>query len=169
MISIRRILLGLFLGGLLVAGLTITFAADPATRTILRSEMPAMDAEPANMATPIYSHAWWAAQGDIDRYREKYSEAILVIIPGAIDKPVYVFGGEGAANSMIVTPMHRLPLYADAIRAGRAVWCPLREAFAALAGKSLPGNQDESPAIAETARLRAAIAQAIETLSSAAK
>lgn len=169
MISTRRILLGLFLGALLVAGLTVTFAQDgrasPANpRSVLRADMPEMDPEPANTVTPLYSPAWWAAQSEVEKFRERYPEAILIITPAAIDRPVYVFGAKGAANSMIVTPMYRLPLYADAIRRGDVVWCPLRDAFAVLATCGDPAAPDNADAEALQAA-RATIAKAIEVLS----
>lgn len=179
MISVRRILIGLFLGALLVAGLTVTFAqVDPrtsgpaiATRSILRSDLPPMDPEPVNKVTPLYSPAWWQAQREVDKFREKYPEAIVIITPAAIGRPVYAVGEMGAATSMIVTTMFRLPLYADALRRGDVVWCRLRDAFAVLAtcDGPTPDHTAEDPAVADAARLRSAIAQAIETLSSATK
>lgn len=170
MISPRRILLGLFLGTLLAAGLTLTFAqVDPGAkaitpRSILRSDMPPMDPEPTNTVTPLYSPEWWRAQAAIEKFREKYLEAILIITPASIDRPVYVFGGEGSGTSMIVTPMYRLPIYAEAIRRGYVVWCPLRDAFGVLAACDGPGLPDNGDAEALRAA-RATIAEAIKVLS----
>lgn len=137
-------------------------AGEPAM--LLRSEIPVMDLQPVNPFTR-YTSDWWIAESEVQAWKEKYKVAVLLVLPGNAENPVYALDGNGAATSVQAMPQWRLTLYAGAFARGEAFWCPLGDAIALLrAGKT--AEPVDSEQAAEIARLKRAIAAALQTLSS---
>lgn len=173
MSSLRRIVLTALLGAIIVTSIGVAVGQSSGTpeyidlskrvivmRGALYTVPPDMAAPPENSAER-YSPQWWVAEAEVEKWRQKYARPVLVILPAAIDRPVYTLSGDGAATAVAVVPMHGLWSRRAAIAAGHVLWAPLDDAFSALTAPP-PVTNDATAAALQ--RAREAAAKAVEIL-----
>lgn len=172
--SLQRVLLTAILGALIVTSIGVAFGQSSATpaapgpirilnQGALRSNLPEMDAPPPNN-TRLYTPEFWIAEAEVEKWRQRYATPVLVVLPAAIDRPVYTLSGDGAATAVAVVPMHGLWLRRAAIAAGQVLWAPLDDAYAAL---TAPPPASDKAAAEALQRARETLAQTRQTIDAA--
>lgn len=172
--SLQRVLLTAILGALIVTSIGVALGQSPGTpaapgpirilnQGALRSDLPEMDAPPPN-PEERYSPQWWVKEAQVELWRLKYATPVLVVLPAAVDRPVYTLSGDGAATAVSVVPMHGLWIRRAGIAAGEVLWAPLGDAYAALT--AAPPASDKAAAEA-LQRARETLAQTRQSIDAA--